>query len=155
MNRLTRLLVLSLVVAACAAPVPTSSAMPSGVPSSATPATPSPLPDGSVVDSIQLNTIEPGLECDAITVPYRRVTFGIGAESVMVQTDTGAVLDTYWDDGFTAQADPEPVVLAPDGSVVVTDGDHLEIPIRAWPHIGPYFVCPSPRALYIFLTDPI
>jgi hypothetical protein len=94
-------------------------------------------------------------------VPYRRVTFQIDpgtADPVTVLTDTGRALPTYWSPGFTLTSAQDaaggPVVQDPNGQVVATADDTLDIPSGARPRLHGYFVCPSPEALYVLLQDP-
>jgi hypothetical protein len=109
----------------------------------------------------QLRAAPASLGCDAMPVPYRRVTFQIDpgtADPVTAITDLGASLATYWSPGFTLTsvqfAAAAPVVQDANGQVVATSGETLDIPEGAWPRLHGYFVCPSPDALYVLLDDP-
>jgi hypothetical protein len=94
-------------------------------------------------------------------VPYRKVTFQIDPgtpDPVVAVTDTGTTLATFWSPGFTLTsvqfAAAAPVVQDPNGQVVASAGETLDIPEGALPRLHGYFVCPSADALYILLQDP-
>lgn len=121
------------------------------------PATPS--PPASPIG--QLRTAPADLGCDAMGVPYRRLTFQIDpgvADPVTALTDLGTSIATYWSPGFTLTsvdfAAAAPLVQDPNGQVVATSGDTLDIPDGAWPRLHGYFVCPSTDAIYVLLKDP-
>ncbi|HVL52708.1 MAG TPA: hypothetical protein VM344_00430 [Vitreimonas sp.] len=108
-------------------------------------------------DHITLRIAPANLGCDAVTVAYRQVTFRIdpaAAEQVWAIANTGDQLRTYWSPQFTAGSPDDPVVRAPGGDVLVADGDVLAIPLRAWPELDGYFVCPSRDALYVLFRPP-
>jgi hypothetical protein len=75
-------------------------------------------------------------------------------EQVSAVTDTGVTLATYWSAGFMPGTDTERLVRDPNGNVVVTDGDVLQVPPAAYPRLGGYFVCLGPAKLYVLLADP-
>ena len=138
-----RVAVVAILVGACGLG---GSASPSAAPTSSAP-----------VQVIALNRAPANLGCDAMAVPYRRVTFRIDSaaeEQVTVITDGGDQLRTLWSDGFIGGSSEVPVVLDPGGRVVARDGDVLEIPDAAWPRLHGYFVCPSPDAIYVLERDP-
>ncbi len=119
-----------------------------------------PSPSGATASgsaAIRLGLAPANLGCDAIGVPYRRVTFRIDAtasEPVSAVANTGTLLHTFWSAGFQGGSADEPVVRDPAGRVVATNREVLAIPDGAWPRLHGYFVCPGPDALYILLADP-
>ncbi len=90
-------------------------------------------------------------------VTYRSATIRFtpaGPEQVSAVTDSGVTLKTFWSAGFVGGPLDDPSVLDHEGRVVARDGEVVTIPEGAWPRLNGYFVCPSPDALYILLTDP-
>jgi len=107
--------------------------------------------------AIQLNVAPANLGCDAMGVPYRSATIRLdptAADQVTALTDDGAPLKTFWSEGFVGGSVDDPSVLDPDGVVIARDGEIVVIPDGQWPRLHGYFVCPSPDALYVLLTDP-
>jgi hypothetical protein len=107
--------------------------------------------------TFQLNVAPGNLGCDAMGVPYRTATIRFapaGPQQVSAVTDTGAILKTFWSEGFVGGPHDDPSILDPEGRVVARDGEVVIIPVGAWPRLNGYFVCPSPDALFILLTDP-
>jgi len=97
------------------------------------------------------------LGCDALGIPFHRVTFRIdpsATEQVVGVTDTGATLLTYWADGFVGGIGDHPEIFDASGAIVASDGTVLVIPLGAWPRLHGYFVCPGLDALYVLLEDP-
>lgn len=138
------MLALSLSLVACATgPVPTASPVP----------TPGGSPSAPTGD-VELRRAPAGMACDAIGVPYRSVTFRLdpaATEPVVAVTDGGAILRTFWSEGFAAR---DGRIVDAAGVVVIADGDTLAIPAAAWPRLGGYFVCPGPDALHVLIEDP-
>ncbi len=135
-----------------ASPVETPSAAPSAASASPTTATP---PSGTT--TIVLNEAPANLGCDTIGIDYKSMTFRIdpaAAEQVSAVTDTGVALSTYWSTGFMPGTDAERLVRDPNGKVVVSDGDVLQVPPAAYPRLAGYFVCLGPDKLYVLLADP-
>jgi hypothetical protein len=119
----------------------------------------SPTPDPSAApgEAFQLNLAPANLGCDAMGVPYRSATIRFapaGPQQVSAVTDPGAILKTVWSEGFVGGPHDDPSILDPEGRVVARDGEVVIIPVGAWPRLNGYFVCPSPDALFILLTDP-
>ena len=88
--------------------------------------------------------------------PYRTLTFRIdpaAVEPVWAESDTGAVLTTYWASGFRAGEPSERVVRTPSGDVFVADGDVVEVPQGANLYILDYLVCLRPDKLYVVPTE--
>ena len=146
---------LGLLLAACGASTGTAAPIRRGPGSSAAPPTPvAPLPSGIV-----LREAPAGLGCDSIGwegEPYRTLTFHVdpdAVEPVWAESDTGAVLTTYWSSGFQAGAPAERLVRAPSGDVFVTDGDVVEVPTGANLYIDDYLVCLRPDKLYVVPTE--
>jgi len=141
------LLVAALALAAC-----------TGASTSPTPSVPSsPAPSPTPPVGFGLRPAPADLGCDAMRPPYESVTFRIdpsAEDAVTAVADTGAVLRTYWSDGFRGGTSADPVVRDADGQEVVSDGEVLDIPDAAWPRLDGYFVCPSTDALYILAADP-
>ena len=107
--------------------------------------------------AFQLNVAPANLGCDTIGVSYRSATIrftSAGPEQVSAVTDGGVRLKTFWSEGFVGGPLEDPSVLDPEGRVVARDGEVVAIPEGARPRLNGYFVCPSPDALYILLTDP-
>lgn len=99
------------------------------------------------------------LGCDSIGwegEPYRTLTFRIdpvAVDPVWAESDTGAVLTTYWSSGFQAGEPSERLVRTPSGEVFVTDGDVVEVPQGANLYIHDYLVCLRPDKLYVVPTE--
>jgi hypothetical protein len=116
-----------------------------------------PAPVASAPSPIVLRAMPAGLACDAIGVGYDSVTFHIDSTTpgqVIVVTDQGTELPTFWADGYRAGGGQEGAIVGPGGQVVVVDGQELQIPHQDWPRLGDNFVCPTETALYIFEGDP-
>jgi hypothetical protein len=145
----TVILALTAILAACGGTAATASSVPSA--SAATP------PESAPVGTVQLNVAPANLGCDAMGVPYRSLTIRIdpaAADQVTALTDDNAPLKTFWSAGFVGGPLDDPVVLDPDGNVVARDGEVVVIPDGQWPRLHGFFVCPSPDAIYVLLTDP-
>jgi hypothetical protein len=161
-------LIVSAIVGACAtAAAPSGSTIGSQSPSdrptspqpsaSATSAPSAPAPSPSLATSIALRKAPADLGCDAIGIDYKTVTFRIdpaATEQVAAQTDTGVTLTTYWAVGFEPGTDTERNIRDPNGELVVSDGDMLQVPAAGYPRLQGYFVCLAPDKLYVLLTDP-
>lgn len=115
------------------------------------------IPSGSPPVPILLRQAPADLGCDAITVPYRSIVIRIdpaAPDQVTAATESGAVLETYWDLGFVGGTSMDLVVRDPNGQIVARHGQRLDIPERQWPRLGGYFVCASRDAIYVLLDDP-
>lgn len=128
---------------------------------SAAPATPSIARSGSDSELSKLRSPPPGLTCDAMGVPYGSARIqidGEAADPVTALTDANSSLKTYWSPGFAlglaTDAVADWVVRDPNGQVVASQGERLDIPAGAWPRLHGYFVCPTADALYVLLEDP-
>ena len=143
---------------------PSRSAAPSSMasPAPGTPGGPTPVPavPGASQDvapagspAFELRESPPDLGCDSIPVEYTTVTFRIdpaAVEPVTAITDTGLSLETAWAAGFRAGTAAERVVRDPNGQVVVKDGDVVPVSGR----LGGYFMCLTPRKLFVLLQAP-
>ena len=148
-------LALGLLLTACGACTPTGAPASAEIGSSAAPPTPVvPLPS-----AIVLRQAPADLGCDTIGwegEPYRTLTFRVdpaAVEPVWAESDTGAVLTTYWASGFQAGQPSERVVRTPSGEVFVTDGEVVEGPQGANLYIHDYLVCLRPDKLYVVPTE--
>jgi hypothetical protein len=113
--------------------------------------------ESAPVGTIQLNVAPANLGCDAMGVPYRSLTISVdpaATDQVTALSDDNAPLKTFWSAGFVGGPLDDPAVLDPDGNVVARDGEVVVIPDGQWPRLHGYFVCPSPDAIYVLLTDP-
>ena len=119
---------------------------------------PAPSADASAAAAtIRLNVAPANLGCDAMGEPYRSFVIRFdpdAADQVTADSDDGAPLQTFWSAGFVGGPVGDPSVLDPDGNVVARDGEEVVIPDGQWPRLHGYFVCPSPDAIYVLLTDP-
>ena len=145
-------LALCVLLAACG---PSSGAAPSstGVGSSelTTPVAPS--------SGMLLRQAPTDLGCDSIGwegEPYRTLTFHVdpdAIEQVWAESDTGAVLTTYWSNGFHAGTQDERLVRDPLGEVFVSDGEVVDVPEAANLRIHDYLVCLRPDKLYVLTAE--
>ena len=130
--------------------------MPSAAPSAAS-ASPTMASSPSGTTTIVLNEAPANLGCDTIGIDYTSMTFRIdpaATEQVSAVTDTGVTLTTYWSTGFMPGTDAERLVRDPNGKVVVSDGELLQVPPAAYPRLGGYFVCLAPDKLYVLTRRP-
>ena len=157
MNPLRSLIALAvcIVLGGCGSSVVSDAPGSRGISSWAAPPTPVvPVPSG-----ILLREAPADLGCDSIGwegEPYETLTFHVdpdAAEPVWAESDTGAVLTTYWSKGFQAGTPAERMVLAPSGEAFVTDGEIVEVPQGANLYVHDYFVCLRPDKLYVLTAE--
>ena len=113
---------------------------------------PRPCPARSSLDRVPDN-----IACDAIGVDYTSVTFHIDVTAtpqIWAVADTGASLLVRWVSAFAAGTGTEPTVVDGSGTVVLEDGDTLDLPEAGWPDLHGHMVCPGPNSLTVLDEAP-
>jgi hypothetical protein len=121
---------------------------------------PSIAPGGSPTaapGTLVLERVPDSTACDAIGVDYTSVTFRIDVTAtpqVWAVADTGTSLLVRWSGAFAAGTGTVPTVVDGSGTVVLEDGETMDLPEGGWPDLHGHIVCPGPSSLTVLEVAP-